>query len=70
MSFLNKLKKSILDTSTSIDYFADKDLTNTRMNICIDCDKLIKVTKQCNECFCFVQAKTKIKNQQCPLGKW
>jgi hypothetical protein len=42
----------------------------SRMSICEDCDRLIKATKNCKECGCFMTAKTKLPNAECPLGKW
>jgi hypothetical protein len=41
-----------------------------RMDICLECDHLIKLTKQCKECGCFMNLKTKLDNAKCPLGKW
>jgi len=41
-----------------------------RLNICFDCDRFIKVTKQCKECGCFMVLKTKLANAVCPIGKW
>ena len=41
-----------------------------RMEICRGCPHLIKVTHQCKECGCFMDAKTKLPNASCPIGKW
>lgn len=41
-----------------------------RMAICLACPELIKLTKQCKKCGCFMEAKTKLPNASCPLGKW
>ena len=41
-----------------------------RMKICKACPELIKVTQQCKQCGCFMAAKTKLPNAECPLGKW
>jgi len=41
-----------------------------RMSICNGCDRLIKATKNCKECGCFMTLKTKLPNAECPLGKW
>ena len=27
-------------------------------------------TKQCSECKCIIKAKTALKNEECPIGKW
>lgn len=49
---------------------ASDELADKRMSICNDCDKLVKVTKQCKECGCFMALKTRLQNAQCPLNKW
>ncbi len=41
-----------------------------RYNICKSCDRFNKLTKICKECGCFMPAKTKLKNNFCPLNKW
>lgn len=41
-----------------------------RYEICKLCPKLNQVTKTCQECGCFMAAKTKLKEATCPLGKW
>jgi hypothetical protein len=41
-----------------------------RRAICESCPKLIKITRQCSECLCFVDLKTTIKQEKCPLDKW
>lgn len=51
------------------DFVAD-DVAATRFNICKACPELIKLTKQCRKCGCFMAAKTKLANATCPIGKW
>jgi len=41
-----------------------------RLDICKSCPELIKLTKQCKQCGCFMGVKTKLKEAQCPIGKW
>jgi len=41
-----------------------------RFSICEACPSLIKATKQCKECGCFMKLKVKILSAQCPIGKW
>jgi len=43
---------------------------NNRLNICLSCPELIKITKQCKKCGCFMELKTKLENAKCPIGKW
>ena len=49
---------------------ADDELANKRLDICLSCDRLIKATKQCKECGCFMALKVKLQHAVCPLSKW
>jgi len=40
-----------------------------RLSVCESCPKLTK-TRQCDMCGCFVDAKTTIKQEYCPMNKW
>jgi hypothetical protein len=50
--------------------YTDSESSNKRMAICETCPSLLKATHQCKECGCFMKLKTKLKNAECPLGKW
>jgi hypothetical protein len=50
--------------------WADESLFNERYSICKSCPELIKLTKQCKKCGCFMAVKSKLKLASCPLGKW
>ena len=44
-----------------------------RLKICDGCEHIrLKNTvyKRCNECGCFLHAKARLINQECPIGKW
>lgn len=49
---------------------ADDELAGKRLDICLGCDRLLKSTKQCKECGCFMTLKVKLQEAVCPLGKW
>jgi hypothetical protein len=49
---------------------ASEEKAEERFNICKACPELVKITKQCKKCGCFMAAKTKLENAVCPLGKW
>lgn len=49
---------------------ASEDLAKKRYLICQSCPELVKLTKQCKKCGCFMFAKTKLEKATCPLGKW
>ena len=40
------------------------------MDLCNGCEFLTKTTKQCEKCGCFMTAKTRLANAECPIGKW
>lgn len=50
--------------------WADDSIANNRYEICKACPELIKITKQCKQCGCFMAAKTKLEHAVCPIGKW
>jgi hypothetical protein len=49
---------------------AEESVANSRYDICLQCPELIKLTKQCKKCGCFMALKTKVKHASCPIGKW
>lgn len=40
-----------------------------RLNICHQCPELTE-SGQCRVCACFVESKTLLAPENCPLGKW
>jgi hypothetical protein len=50
--------------------YEDEDVSKARLEICESCPRLIKTTKQCRECGCFMALKVKLKNATCPINKW
>ena len=50
--------------------YIDEKKFESRMDICNSCPELIKATKQCKKCGCFMAIKTKMAHASCPLGKW
>lgn len=48
----------------------EDEIQKDRMSICIECPHLIKLTKQCTKCGCFMEAKTRLPHSTCPIGKW
>lgn len=57
----------LLDPEKLVD---DLSIVDNRMEICNSCPELVKATKQCTKCGCFMTLKTKLANAECPLGKW
>jgi hypothetical protein len=50
--------------------WASAEVSEKRYDICKSCPELIKLTKQCKKCGCFMAAKTKLNMATCPIGKW
>lgn len=50
--------------------WVDDSISSQRYSICQACPELIKLTKQCKKCGCFMAVKTKLAAAACPLGKW
>lgn len=48
----------------------EEEVSNKRYDICLECPELIQITKQCKQCGCFMNIKTKLESARCPLGKW
>jgi hypothetical protein len=49
---------------------APPEVANRRLKICNSCPYLLRRTRNCRKCACFVDAKTKYADQRCKLGKW
>jgi len=75
MSAWQEYKKKLGDTrpwdvlNPSANYVAE-DISSARYAICEVCPSLLKTTKQCKECGCFMKLKVKLEKAVCPLGKW
>lgn len=46
------------------------EIANKRYNICLSCPQLIKLTKQCKKCGCFMTYKVKLESSKCPINNW
>jgi len=47
-----------------------EDIKNERYSICAACEFLYKPTDTCKKCGCFMQYKTWLPGQKCPINKW
>ena len=48
----------------------DEETKTKRLDLCLGCEHLIKVTTTCKKCGCFMKEKTKLAHASCPVGKW
>lgn len=46
----------------------NNDLARKRLLICTHCE--LRKGLVCGVCFCGLQAKTRLPDEQCPVGKW
>jgi hypothetical protein len=68
---LNKLKTRLAEVKKEFAInLASEEVGSTRLDICLNCEYLVKVTRQCSKCFCIVDAKVRLENAKCPKGKW
>ena len=47
-----------------------EEFKKERMDICLSCPELIKLTQTCKKCGCFMKVKTQLADAKCPIGKW
>jgi len=70
-----KYKEKIGDTrpwdmlNPNTEWSTDEE-SSRRFEICKACPELIRLTKQCKKCGCFMAVKTKIQSAVCPMEKW
>jgi hypothetical protein len=49
---------------------SDTETFDARLDTCLKCENIIKLTKQCKVCGCIMPLKAKLKDATCPIGKW
>jgi hypothetical protein len=47
-----------------------EEVKDRRFEICKQCPFFINMTGTCKKCGCFMDAKTKLSDAACPVGKW
>lgn len=55
--------------ATGTEQIVEDKVKFERKAICEGCPKLL-ATRQCGECLCFIDLKTTLKQEKCPLSKW
>lgn len=58
------------NAASGVDQDVPEEVLTSRRSICEGCPSLILPTKNCKECGCFIKAKTKFRQESCPLNKW
>jgi hypothetical protein len=54
----------------SSDNYTTEEIRGDRYNTCLGCESLIRLTRTCKECGCFMSLKTWLKYAECPKEKW
>lgn len=49
---------------------SEPELAKERIKVCEECPNFKKLSRQCNMCNCFMDAKTKFLHSGCPINKW
>ena len=65
-----KLYADISERMESSGFKVSQAVQEERYNICLSCPKFYMPTRSCKVCGCFMQIKTWMANQECPIGKW
>lgn len=52
------------------DLLAPPMLVDSRIAVCERCPNFIFDSRQCDLCDCFVDVKTMLRAESCPLDKW
>lgn len=69
-NFVEATTKATQEALNGGDIFVSTEVQKQRLLICSVCDQLDTATARCTECGCFVQIKSKVTTEECPLGKW
>jgi hypothetical protein len=41
-----------------------------RFSLCKACERFDLDSGACQECFCYMESKCRVKYSKCPIGKW
>lgn len=70
MGFINGLKDKMSQVAEKASAMvADEEVQQTRISICNSCE-FLTMTRNCKKCGCFVDAKSRLAGQRCPIRKW
>lgn len=69
-SLSSTVVKAALSAAEAKPAISEQPRIKARLEICEKCPSLIKSSKRCAECGCFVYAKVQFEFEECPLEKW
>ena len=70
LSGFKSLYTAASNAVTGVDQSVPEVIKAERLAKCQTCPKLIKSLMQCGSCYCFVNAKTSLRQEKCPEGNW
>lgn len=66
----DKINDKASQALENLKFKTSAEVQKERFDICLSCDKLYFPTKTCRVCGCFMNLKTWMPEQSCPLKKW
>lgn len=60
----------VKDTLNGTVEYVTREEKKRRLDICLSCEHLKKLARQCSLCGCFIDMKTKYTESECPGEKW
>lgn len=67
-NYAKNLTRSVKDAARG--GFAPNKISKKRLDLCLECKFFQKVRRQCLQCGCFMDIKTRMALAKCPIGKW
>jgi hypothetical protein len=49
---------------------SNRELIESRLKICNECEWFKKSLQKCRKCGCFMKLKTTLQEAKCPMEKW
>ena len=49
---------------------SNRELIESRLKICNECEWFNKRLTKCNKCGCFMKLKSTLRQAKCPIRKW
>jgi hypothetical protein len=69
--YIEKIRHIVIGWSLKL-FGLENDLANRRWVLCETCCKRVKTSlgDACGECGCIIDAKVRVKDEHCDLGRW
>ena len=69
-NFVEATTKATQEALSGGNVFVSPEIQRQRLLVCSVCEYLDRPSARCTECGCFVQIKSKVSTEECPMGKW